>query len=435
MPLPIRILVPTLPLIVCLSAFATDLDENGIDDAVDQKLIARYRPHLYYDSSEGFWPCSFVWFVQHSVMGKDGRSQVVFENDVLVANPLQILDPSASPNWSFFGGFGSSIAGGDFDNVGYYLKLDSSSRAGEGPIPVGMYAHVVQLTGPIVQDNYPKVGVQSGDLLVQYFQLFAFNDPMQTDGADDHDGDLLFLEVYLHSSALFEPTADSIIGIVYHHHGDGSCFPTLIPGDYPKGGGRVSIPSDGTPKCYLESGGHEWWPWPGEGSECTFCIGEELFGDCLGFTIDNNGHNGFGVSYLSENVLNLGQRFAPMPGDEPQMVLFFNGKWGNYTGPGGDPPLGPILQLYPSSPLFVAYVDPSAPTRASANGVGSRFFPLQTLSNAQQKVEQTLAELSGNGNAGRILLKPGTYSGKYEFDKAMTLEAWGNGVVTIGQSP
>src|SRR5437868_5942584 len=53
-----------------------DTDCDGIPDTVEQDLLEKYRPWLYYDAGltflpffdvgETFWPCSATWFVQHS---------------------------------------------------------------------------------------------------------------------------------------------------------------------------------------------------------------------------------------------------------------------------------------------------------------------------------------------------------------------------------
>jgi hypothetical protein len=37
------------------------------------------------------------------------------------------------------------------------------------------------------------------------------------------------------------------------------------------------------------------------------------------------------------------------------------------------------------------------------------------------------------GVSGQLHLKPGNYGGSYTFTQPLTLDAWGNGVATIGQ--
>jgi hypothetical protein len=134
--------------------------------------------------------------------------------------------------------------------------------------------------------------------------------------------------------------------------------------------------------------------------------------------------------------MNLGQLFAHMPGTEPSLVMFFNGRWGTYNGPEADPPDPPPFQFYPASPLFVGYVDSSAPATNSVKGAGSAYFPYKSLADAKSAVEQTITEISPFNSCARILLKSGSYpgvAGGYSFTNAMTLESRDGATVTIGQ--
>ena len=413
---------------------AADIDENGIDDGIDQHLINTYSPYLYYASGEDYWPVTVSWFVQHSFLNYGDMH--VFTPSDLTANPLLILNPgssSACPPGSECATTPSSVALGGFNDADYHLDLDDALQHGEGPFPIGTYAHVIQLNDETItqilsKNNYPPLpNVQRGDLLIQYWQFFAFNNARQDLHIGNHEGDIEYLEVYVNRSALTNATSGSLKYIVYHHHGDGDCPPTVIPGDHYFPPARAiqhfDLPPDGIPKCYLEDGDHEWWPWASGGGECTFSF----------LTVDNNGHDGLSaVNYRTTDILNLGQSFAPMPGNEPLLILFFNGTWGTY-GNQNDPPNGPPLQFYPASPLFVGYVDPVAPILPSTKGWGSRYFPLKTIMDAKFLIENTMNQVPPFGAAGRILMKPGNYKGMYTFSKPMTLEGWGSGVVTIGQ--
>jgi hypothetical protein len=428
------VIIALAALVATGPAFAnvSDADENGIPDSVDETLISTYRPHFYYDSDEWqYWPCSFDWLVRHSELwfarGGSDLQTPMFYNEELSVNPSLILSPNLSPFWRDF--FELSCAtNGYFDHVGYHLHLQSSACYGEGPMPVGTYAHVVQLSAPIVKPNYPNVpGVQAGDLLVQYWQVFGYNDPDALGVYGKHEGDLVYMEVYLKRNALTNPSPDQIRGIVHHHHGDGKCPPTLIPGYHDVGDYGtifVPLPPDGIPKCYLEDGTHEFWPFMSSGAECTFGP----------FDWNNCGHNGLGVDYRTENVVNLGQRFAPMPGDEIAMILFFNGQWGETGDPddGTDAPLGPVLQFYPESPMFVAYVSQQAPTWPRPEGVGSRYFPYQNILDAKTRLDQTMSSFQRFGCSGRLVLKAGDYPGEITFDQPMIIEPWGTGTVVIG---
>jgi hypothetical protein len=475
-----------------ITALGVDLDENGIEDTLDQQLINAYCPTLHFSSSEKYWPCSVDWFVKHSQLeGPVGCREVIaiheadnsgwpvtntyvitdhgviFDNTLLTIQPLLILSCQASAAmsadgryidvWGFketgahCGRVGSSLAQGYCAAVGYHLNIDDAYHHGQfvgdqgdpangTPCRVGTYAHVVQLDHASISNistktHYPRLPeLQVGDLLVQYWQFFAFNDAEQVDNAGNHEGDILFLEVYLHRWALTSQSPAAMKYIVYHHHGDGQCDgPTVIPGEYwvpawplPIRPTYFPLPQNGHPDCYLESGAHEWWPWSSRGGECEFDIWGPM-------TVANNPHSGSGLSYLTENILNLGQLFAPMPGTEPQLFLHFNGRWGTYNGPGADPPDPPAFQFYPGSPLFVGYVDATASSSNCPVGAGSKYFPYRLLSDAQSAVEQTIAQMPSPVMAGRILLGAGNYAGDYIFTKPLILEAWGSGTATIGQ--
>src|SRR5438034_2394784 len=75
------------------TAFAMDIDEDGLDDAIEQSLINQYRPFLFFDSgeglSDGYWPASVTWHVQHSEL-KHGDN-TIYTKDELINNPLLIL--------------------------------------------------------------------------------------------------------------------------------------------------------------------------------------------------------------------------------------------------------------------------------------------------------------------------------------------------------
>ena len=65
----------------------------------------------------------------------------------------------------------------------------------------------------------------------------------------------------------------------------------------------------------------------------------------------------------AENVIpNLGEAWAPMPGLEPELMFFYNGKWGFDGDIGMPPPSGPALKYYPRPVQRpVVYVDGSTP--------------------------------------------------------------------------
>jgi hypothetical protein len=282
----------------------------------------------------------------------------------------------------------------------YELRISDDAQTGEGPYPVGMYARCTPLKAPLVCDSYPSptdLDVMPGDILIQYFQLFAYNWYNVT-GIGNHEGDWLMLDVYVSGTG-----SNELKCAVYHHHGDGNCYPTVVPGSQLPLLNGVRVPF-----CFLEEDDHEWWPYPG--ASCVI----DLYNICR----DNKGD---GVAYRADNILNLGEAFHTLPGSdteniERQLVTYYNGIWG--TDPSGpfvarcNDPTG-----LPTIPLFVAYVDAQAALWSGA-GLGSQYFPFNTLAGGVTNVEAT----------GHVRFTPGVYSvsSPLLISQPMTLECWTN---------
>jgi hypothetical protein len=258
---------------------------------------------------------------------------------------------------------------------------------------------------------------ESGTLkLIQYWQFMPYNDFTAPFGGGDHEGDWMWIDLFVERACPHD-----LHFVVYHHHGDDHCGPSLLTfGSLPPPTRPFPLPCNPAnlarvPHCYLEANVHEWWPFASNGGECEF------------FEFDNPSHDGGAGSIESQNVLNLGERYAPMPGLEPQLILFFNGLWGHDHGFPNGPSVGPLRQLppgYPFAPLFVAHVDPAAPPWSN-EGLGSRYHPFQTIAAA---IDGPNAVMTG----GRLLLAPREYSGVSNLHRPMTLERDGTvGTVVI----
>jgi hypothetical protein len=328
-----------LPILLLSAAptllFAADFDHDGLEDAFEQELIDQFRPILFYDSWDTFalaWdraraPTSVMWYVGHSRLRYHSGGTIVFSKEELADDPTRILSAHLVKGFEDKPSDALVQPEGPTD---YHLDPDGGDYRGEPPYytPVGMYAHVVAIENNVPYEH-DRLLETKGTLLVQYWQFFAFNDAIEPFDIANHEGDWLYLEAYVERKAPF-----NLRYLVYHHHGDGKCHPTILGIDGP-------LPYDQIPQCYIEAGSHEWWPNASEGGECTFS----------GF--DNGSHNGKGPQYRAANVKNLGERSNPMNDREAQLILQFNGKWGNDSDPGGDPPEGPIYQQQGN-----AYPDP-----------------------------------------------------------------------------
>lgn len=392
-------------------AYAADVDEDGLSDDLEQFLINTNRPLLKYDSSEQYWPSSVKWKVRHSDLIYEDEGNVVCTSNQLNANPLLILSGNYNDT-------SSSTAINPVAISDYKLNLYNDFRCGSWPLgqeslAVGMYARVVPLRNAVQCANYPDLSavVHAGDVLIQYYQFFPFNDFAVIAGETaDHEGDWLFLDVFVSTNPPYAQKA-----IVYHHHGDSECEgPTCLTGS--------ALPTDGVPVCYLENGSHEWWPWASSGGECQF------YWKGIG-PFPNGSHDGNfrGGPVRAENVLNIGEHFAPMNNEEAQMIVFYNGKWGYAPGwSEGNPAEGPLSlgRCYSvQAPRVVAYVRHSEPPRLPfLPYFATRYYPARTVAEGWYAVE----------DGGRVRIAAGTYPERMTISKAMTLEAWGDGPVTIG---
>lgn len=400
-------------------AFATDCDEDGLDDALEQSLIDTYRPYYYYDGHQGtWWPSSVDWYVRRCRLLWNG--QVVYSNAQIECDPLLILEGGAVTG-------ASSNAAESPAASAYALAPVVSIGDGQGPNPVGTYAHVVRIGGPVVYINRECCPVgAAGDIVIQYWQFFPYNDSQAFSCCywfcgpchpGDHEGDWLYLDVFV------DGQTHALKNIVYHHHGDGNCAVSILPGDRGECPNPLPLPADGIPKCYLEEGSHEWWPAP-----CNQ--------DC-----SPGGHqdsvDGAGVQYRTQNVINLGERFAPMPHPEAQMVVLFNGRWGAFAGAFATPADGPMYQAPPgffnvptifSAPRlfgslpFIAYASPLADPNYNGPELGLMDHP---FSSAQ-------AAMDGVATGGTVRFDAGNYPGQATTSRPMILTA-PNGPVTIGR--
>jgi len=417
--------------IIAPSARAIDVDEDGIDDGLEQTLIDMYRPILRYDSAQDIRPCTVEMFVRNSQLIwrelSQGGIPPFFDHVVFTESQIDVPGDSG-PLLILSGGNEDRPPSTKIEHPQQSTyRIDVADAFQHGPPPpiepIGMYGHVVPLAGPLSYTNGPTLPTpplqHSAVYLIQYWQFLPANDFHAPLDGGDHEGDWLSIDLFVDRACPYE-----IHHIVHHHHGDNHCAPTVMSTDlfpveltrpFPLECDPANLAR--IPQCYLEVDVHEWWPFPSGGGECSF----------LGF--DNRSHNGLGDVVESQNVLNLGERYAPMPGLEPQLVMFFNGLWGHDHGEPNGPSPGPLFAHppnYPHAPLVVAHVDPAAPPWPD-EGLGSRYHPFPALADA---IDGPDAVLTG----GRVLLAPQNYPGPHTFSRPMTLERDGAvGTVVIGQ--
>lgn len=404
-------LQPTIALLLLGTpgAIAVDIDDDAIDDALESSLIQQYRPHLYFDRLESVFPAAVEWYIQHCELVLD--DEVILTREQLSADPALLLTAKR--------GNQSSSMEDMPEGSSFRPRPDRVGQLGQAGAHVGMYGHVVRLSGPLIylkREDRP-IG-QRGDILVQYWQFFGFNESKVDSCCDffcpeflchpyDHDGDWLYLDVVVTGTPPY-----SLKNVVYHHHGDNTCAVAILPDEAP-------LPKDGVPRCYLEYDVHEWWHGPN-------------VSDCFG----GQAHRGDGLNYRSESVENLGERFAPMSGLAARLVMGFNGQWGMFGGPGATPADSPLFQRppgYVSSLLWVAYVNAKS-TSWDRAGLGSAKHPFRSVSRAVAAIARTdPGRFPGEPRESIMRISPGSYPDAVTIDFPLSIETDGHGIVTIGQ--
>ncbi len=363
-----------------------DRDGDGVSDATESMLIARHAPYYYFDSKEEHWPAGALWYAQRCALklthpGSPSERCYWAQETVLPrtssdpnkpttgTHPELILQkvfegppncdqcPPQAPGLPVCLSTASNIlCTHDFLNRTRY-SLDPPDESwvyrgeasefldanGDPHVPnrlnIGLYAHVLR---------YPNTST----IIIQYLQFFAKNN-IYGSRADQgwHEGDWLYLEVYVNDL----PASNYPISqIVYHHHGDGTCDASRVlpsacfglcggtSGYYTVQIANIAdalVPGTQHPRCYIEAGSHEWYPYPATNESCAKYLGQ---GDFI--------HRGNGLQYQTADIPNLGEVGSPLPDAsgaiplENELVLLYSGLWGDDGGFAvGDPPPGPVF--------------------------------------------------------------------------------------------
>jgi hypothetical protein len=232
------------------AAHAEDLDEDGLDDALEDQLLQLHAPFYRFHSGEDTAPAGVIWYIRRSeLLYRWSFLEVsVASQDELIADPSVVLRKQAPPDSTIHSSYvntpaqtGFVIALVDEDRDGYGQPWEEVLAAGN----IGLFGHVV--LNPADQD----------EIIIQYWQFFAYSDDQGPAGGGDHQGDWVYLDLYV------SRLDHSLKRVVYHHHGDTNCSRTICPDE-------CALPADGRPICFLEEGTHEWWPWASDGGECNW---------------------------------------------------------------------------------------------------------------------------------------------------------------------
>ena len=384
-------LVPALALVSCLggTALAADVDQDGIDDAVERSLLARFTPQLRFTTGEQYRPMDARQYIQWSELQSDGEKGkgVLIRNSMLLSSPGAVLsdDNNITKNFEirvnrFLSPMDSVPQPGQWARHGWDWS-DVMQRKN-----VGLYGHVVpiKLTTPqtdFVNCRKPGDGVARDTVLcgidgtsgrtdqyykVEYWQFFGYNGVGKPFDLGDHEGDWCSVQVVV------DAQTQSLVQVHHFFHGRiaaydvrkfpnfviieggnareyrGPAFPMDVSATWHSGliadaqnrqahsraqDNLVRIARDpGTgqfthPVVYVERGGHEFWPT-----------------NAWGFQ-DSPEHNGDDAQhrYIAATPPNLGEVEHPLnETPDAHLILQYNGRWGAYSRK-NSPPQGPAL--------------------------------------------------------------------------------------------
>jgi len=283
-----RALLALAGLALCLAVRAADLDGDGLDDDLEDDLLARYAPVVLLHATEPARPGSTDWLLARADLEPaPGPRRRVLAASILgvLAWPKPVEDPAAR------------------------IHPNAQARAGSrDPADWIAYGHA-----------YPAAG---GGVLLQYWFFYPFNDAY---GVFDHEGDWEHVTVRL--DAALSPEGVHYAAHVDSHPGVFVRWSALSrEGEHP-----IVLSARGTHASYAAVADVPFFDRVCPTSDPARAA--EL--GCLVWRTSDAGSGG---------VVNLGERAAPrVP------FLVWPGRWGS-TGRLGldsrtDPPRGPAFQL------------------------------------------------------------------------------------------
>jgi hypothetical protein len=384
-----------------------DVDQDGIDDALETMLLARHTPYLRFSIDGGpdnYRPTDVLDYIRGSQL-QSQRAEgngVIVPNSILSQNPNALLShgsdlTSAPPQYRKDDRF--------LDPVGENPRIGRSWPEVRASRKIGLFGHVVPFRAePPFTDflqcwksktennNLNDNGLCGIDInpdapkhyyKIEYWQFFGFNEKKRVDFGD-HEGDWATVQVIVHADTL------QIAQIQHYAHGNRIGFDyRFVSSQKGKGwddfeDGQILIREYRGPN-YGETVDFDWHDLPtakakqkwaernaqnnvvqmtrdsvsGEYTHPVVYVengGHEFWPTKAWTMADAQNHNGDDVenSYLAAPPVNLGEVEHPMA-ESPaaNVVLRYNGRWGAwggaYAGTGStgiftnDPPQGPPL--------------------------------------------------------------------------------------------
>ncbi|GAO03929.1 hypothetical protein [Anaeromyxobacter sp. PSR-1] len=286
--LPAALLLAALAVLPA-AARAADLDRDGLDDALEDALLARFAPVVVLAPDERVRPASAPWLLARAAL------------ETAPGPPPRVLQASA------LGALAALLIPGT-EEPGARLRLDAAAQAGSpDPADWTAYGHAYRAA--------------DGGILLQYWFLYPFNEAFW---AFDHDGDWEHMTVRLDA-------AGRPLGAWLARHADAQPGPWFgwsalrREGEHP-----VVLSARGTHASYASPDDAPRW-------ERLCPEAEPARAAAAGCPLWRPGAPGFG------GVVNMGERGAARVA-----FLAWPGRWGATGAFGRDsrgaPPPGPAFQ-------------------------------------------------------------------------------------------
>jgi len=332
----------------------SDADQDGIDDALEDRLLEAFSPYYLFAKGEKNLPSDPLYQIRHGqvlMANPLAIDNLTFNNPIVVENctgltrdPGKILSCTQPPADLFRIHAAMTVA----------LDLDDTLRSDPGNgrkkdwkylrhHPAGLYGHVTP--------------VGNGHYKIEYWQFF----PYSTTANGGIEGDWKVLELWYNpSTRMLEKICHSVadkklcmdltrsrpvaLGDEFYEYQGNHYTPTptpisatsaeRYPAAYQNNAVRFYRAPDGTmhPLVYLQRGSHDFWPTPS--------------GSVAG---ERPKHAGKGAAYLTKpdaRRINLGELSHPRPdmADPQAIVLRYAGSWGRNTFRTMRRSFGPPLQ-------------------------------------------------------------------------------------------
>ncbi len=415
------------------SATGQDADRDGIDDGMEEELMRRFAPRVYFHHDETHYPSSVPWYLQGAELwvtkycaeygGESVLVQVPVESERLARAPLDLetLTSTEQPRERLvkgcytaasFSGYRENASGNPIRTT-FFTRTPGSAVCGGRSCLGGSLSNLVVYT-----HVRPAPSHHPGMIDIQYWIFYPKNGDLENslDPSDpdlggflaSHEGDWEHVTVRVAKGepprlyTPIEPMIYDIHSMYFAGHG---------------GGHWTSFPArraDGRPSVYVSRESHASYAWAGTHDRGSL---PEDHTSSNGAIVETRGH-----------VKRVGERHHLEPG---MKFMEFSGSWGGdlrLKDIGVASPHGPLLSskwiadpAADDDPIYHRWLFYSVQTgrdRPPGNGdryrkVGSWDFPLRDFD-----AEQLNSDVSPGGS---VWLAPGSYDGRGHYTTPVTL--------------